>query len=146
VRRRDLWVHLGVLATSLVALLTSLEVPATSLGALQITVELPGKNIFVGNATGAPGIRQAHLESGRRTWNPAGAPGIRQVCLESGRCTWNLAGAPGIWQVDMESGRYAWNPAGAAQNHRYSLSFNDCSNTGIQIVFLSIYQYLYVSI
>jgi len=43
------WKHQG-------ALVTSLGAPTTSLGAPRITVEQSGKNIFIGNAAGAPGI------------------------------------------------------------------------------------------
>jgi len=42
------WQHLGAPATNLGA-------PATCLGAPRITVEQSGKNIFFGNAAGAPG-------------------------------------------------------------------------------------------
>jgi len=46
---------LGVPVTSLSAPTTSLGAPVTTLGAPQITVEQSGKNIFFGNAAGAPG-------------------------------------------------------------------------------------------
>jgi hypothetical protein len=62
VRQRELWVHLGVLARSLVVPVTSLGAPATSLEAPRITVELSGINIIFGNAAGAPGMLQVHLE------------------------------------------------------------------------------------
>jgi hypothetical protein len=55
VRQRELCVHLRVPATSLGALVTSLGVP-------RITVEESGKEIFFGNAAGAPGSRQVYLE------------------------------------------------------------------------------------
>jgi len=74
-------VHLGEPATSLGALMTCL-------GAPQITVEQSGKNIFFGNAAGAPGMLQVHLEYCRHAWNATGAPGMLQVRLESGRCAW----------------------------------------------------------
>jgi len=45
---RCTWERLGVPATSLI-------MPATTLGAPRITVEQSGKNIFFGNAAGAPG-------------------------------------------------------------------------------------------
>jgi len=44
---RCTWEHLGVLATSL--------------GAPEITVEQSGKNIFFGNAVGAPGNHSYYL-------------------------------------------------------------------------------------
>jgi hypothetical protein len=77
--------NLGALATSLGALATSLGALATSLGAPRITVEQSGKNIFFGNAAGAP------------------------------------------------------------RNHSYYLSFNDCLNSCIQIVFSFMYLCINVS-
>jgi hypothetical protein len=74
-------VHLGESATSLEALVTSL-------GAPQITVEQSGKNIFFGNAAGAPGMLQVHLECCRRASNATGAPGMLRVRLESAGCAW----------------------------------------------------------
>ena len=62
VRRRVLSVHPGVPATSLGALVTSLGAPVTRLEAPRITLEQSGKNIFFGNAAGAPGIRQVRQE------------------------------------------------------------------------------------
>jgi len=75
-------VHPGVPATSLGVLVTSLGVPVTRLEAPRITLKQSGKNIFFGNAAGAPGMLQTRLE-----------------CC---RCAWNAAGAPGIWQVRWE--------------------------------------------
>jgi len=49
------WERLGAPVTSLGAPTTSLGTPATTLGAPRITVEQSGKNIFFGNAAGAPG-------------------------------------------------------------------------------------------
>jgi len=101
-RQRELWVHPGVPATSLGALVTSLGAPVTRLEAPQITLEQSGKNIFFGNAAGAPGILQVRLEWFRCAWNGSGAPGMLQVRLECCRCAWNAAGAPGIRQVCLE--------------------------------------------
>jgi hypothetical protein len=75
VHQRELWVHLGVPSTSLGALVTSL-------GAPQIRVEQSGKNIFFGNAAGAPGMLQVRLDCYRCACNAAGAPGMQQVRLE----------------------------------------------------------------
>jgi len=61
---------------------TSLGAPVTRLEAPRITLEQSGKDIFFGNAAGAPGMVQVRLESCRCAWNAAGAPGIRQVRLE----------------------------------------------------------------
>ena len=79
---RCTWKHLGAPATSLGAMTTrlgapatslvapatmlgapttSLGVPVTSLGSRRITVEQSGKNIFFGNATGAPGNHSYYL-------------------------------------------------------------------------------------
>jgi hypothetical protein len=55
------WEHLGAPATSLGAPTTSLGAPATSLGAPRITVDQSGKNIFFGNAAGAPGNHSYYL-------------------------------------------------------------------------------------
>jgi len=54
-RRRQAWEHLGAPATNLGAPATNLGAPVTTLGAPRITVEQSGKNIFFGNASGAPG-------------------------------------------------------------------------------------------
>jgi hypothetical protein len=48
-------------ATRLRALATTLGAPATSLGAPRITVEQSEKNIFFGNAAGAPGNHSYYL-------------------------------------------------------------------------------------
>ena len=61
---------------------TSLGAPATTLGAPLFTVEQSGKNIFLVNATGVPGMLQVCLECCRCAWNAAGAPGMLQVRLE----------------------------------------------------------------
>jgi len=75
-------VHPGVPATSLGALVTNLGAPVTRLEAPRITLEQSGKNIFFGNASGAPGMVQVRLECCRHAWNAAGAPGMLQVRLE----------------------------------------------------------------
>jgi len=86
VRRRVLSVHPGVPATSLGALVTSLGAPVTRLEAPRITLEQSGKNIFFGNAAGAPGMVQVRLECCRRAWNPAGAPGNHSYYLSFNNC------------------------------------------------------------
>ena len=55
------WEHLGAPATSLGAPTTSLGARTKSLGAPRITVEQFGKNIFFGNAAGAPGNHSYYL-------------------------------------------------------------------------------------
>ena len=56
------WQNLCVPATSLGALMTSLETPVRSLGATRTTVQQGGKNIiFFGNTAGAPGNHSLHL-------------------------------------------------------------------------------------
>jgi len=65
------WEYLGALETNLGALTTSLGTPmsaATSLGAPWITVEQSEKNIFFGNAAGAPGNHSYYL-SFHNFWN-----------------------------------------------------------------------------
>jgi len=60
-RQQQCWEHQGAPATNLGAPATDLGAPGTSLEAFQTIVEHSGKNIFSGNAAGAPRNQSYYL-------------------------------------------------------------------------------------